>query len=100
MRRTFALLCLLTAPAWSQDRNELAEEIMRFVILPCYIQIAHDRGVPENDLAEFVTQMVTDDPEVIQTVIRDLVPVLGSLDENERAVFYEEHKNVCIEASR
>ncbi|MCY3837688.1 MAG: hypothetical protein OXH09_03395, partial [Gammaproteobacteria bacterium] len=85
---------------WARDRNELAEEIMRFVVLPCYVQIAVDRGVPENELAEFVTQMVTDDPEAIQSVIRDLVPVLGGLQENERVVFYEEHKNVCIEASR
>ena len=73
---------------------------MRFVVLPCYIQIAHDWGVPENELTEFVTQMVTDDPEAIQAVIRDLVPVVVVLDENERLVFYEEHKNVCIEASR
>ena len=73
---------------------------MRFVVLPCYIQIAVDRGVPENELAEFVTQMVTDDPEAIQTVIRDMVPVLSNLDENQRVVFYEEHKNLCIDASR
>lgn len=100
MRRRIALLWLLTAPAWSQHRNELAEEVMRFVILPCYVQIAHDWGVPENDLAEFVAQKVTEDPEAIQTVIRDPVPVFRGLDANEQAVFYEEHKNVCIEASR
>ncbi len=73
---------------------------MRFVVLPCYIQIAVDRGVPENQLTEFVTQMVTDDPEAIQSVIRNLVPVVSDLDEDERVVFYEEHKNVCIDASR
>ena len=100
MRTTIALLCLLAATAWSQDRIELGQEIMRFVVLPCYIQIAVDRGVPENELAEFVSQMVADDPEAIQAVIRDLVPVLVGLDANERPVFYEVHKDVCIEASR
>ena len=100
MRTMIVLLCLLTAPAWSQENNDLAEEIMRFVVLPCYIQIAVDRGVPEDDLAEFVSQMVADDPEAIRAVIRDLVPVLAGLNENERPVFYEVHKDVCIEASR
>lgn len=100
MKTTIVFLCLLAPPVWSQDRDTVAEEIMRFVVLPCYIQIAHDRGVPENELAEFVTQMVTDDPEAIQAVIRDLVPIVVVLNENERLVFYEEHKNVCIEASR
>ena len=73
---------------------------MRFVVLPCYIQIAIDRSVPEDDLAEFVSQMVADDPEAIRAVIRDLVPVLAGLNENERPVFYEEHKDICIQASR
>lgn len=55
MKTTIVFLSLLAPPAWSQDRDTVTEAVMRFVDLPCSIQIAHDRGVPENELTEFKT---------------------------------------------